>query len=513
MPIDLATLWPFILIFVLVVVLIFVAIIMFRTARFAILPKNVEPISPVEINAEAIAERLGRAIQFQTIASETGNVDRTAFLGLHRLLEGMFPRLHSSLKREYINEYSLLYTWVGKNPELEPLLMASHLDVVPVDPSTLKEWQYPPFSGQVAEGYVWGRGAIDVKCGVIGLMEGIEYLLKAGFQPDRSIFLAFGHDEETGGHNGAARIASTLKERGVTLCCVLDEGGGVVSSTFPGVKAPVASIDVAEKGYLSLVLEAEGELGNSSVPPDHTSIGVLSQAITRLESEKFPTHLEGITTFLRYIGSDLSFGTQLKAANPWLFRNSFIKQLTYMPALDALMRTTQAVTMIAGGAKDNILPKLSKAVVNYRIYPGETLRSVYEHLVDVIGNLPVKIRTFSGDTLEGPYGWEASLVSDPESIYFAALANLIRRVFPEAAVGPGLATGATDARYYTDICPAIYRFTPLQLAKEEMVRAYGVNERLSIENCGMMVNFFIEFIKEMAGSEVEEVEEKEPVPE
>ncbi len=215
MPIDFLTLLPFILIILLAVILILLAVVMFRTARFSILTVDVEPITPVEIDAAAVAERLGRAIQFQTIsAGDSGTIDRTAFLGLHRMLEGMFPRLHSALKREYINEYSLLYTWIGKNPELDPLLLAAHIDVVPADPNGLKEWQYPPFSGQIAEGYVWGRGAMDNKCGVIGIMEAVEYLLKDNYQPDRTIFLAFGHDEEIGGRNGSAQIAEALKDAG-----------------------------------------------------------------------------------------------------------------------------------------------------------------------------------------------------------------------------------------------------------------------------------------------------------
>ena len=424
----------------------------------------------------------------------------------------MFPRLHSSLKREYINEYSLLYTWIGKNPELEPLLLASHLDVVPADPASLKEWQFPPFSGQVVEGFVWGRGTMDVKCGVISIMEGIEYLIKEGFQPERTIFLAFGHDEEIGGHNGAARIASTLKDRGVTLCCVLDEGGGIISGALPGVKAPIASVGVAEKGYLSLVLEAEGESGHSSMPPAHTSIGLLSQAIERLESRQFPPHLEAIKTFMRYIGPNLSFSMQLAMANPWLFKNTVLRRMAAAPTTNSFIRTSQAVTMIAGGVKDNILPRLAKAVVNFRIYPGDTLRSVYEHVVDAIGDLPVKIRTFAGETLEGQFGWEASPVSEPDSVQFVALSNLIRRVFPEVAVSPYLVAGATDARYYADLCPAVFRFTPLQVTIDDMTRPHGINERLAVETCGKMVTFFVEFVKEMAGGEkVEDLEAAEEV--
>jgi carboxypeptidase PM20D1 len=501
MPIDFSLILPIAIGLILVVLLILLAVVMFRTARFAIVPEDVEPVPPLEINAEAVAERLGRAVQFQTISNSEGEaVDRTAFLGLYRMLEGMFPHLHSSLKREYINEYSLLYTWPGKNLELDPVLLASHLDVVPVDPASLNEWAYPPFSGQVAEGFVWGRGTMDVKNGVIGILEAVEYLVKADFQPERTVYLAFGHDEEIGGHNGAAQIAATLKQRGVTLACVLDEGGGVVEGALPGVKAPVAAVGVAEKGYLSLVLEAEGSGGHSSMPPAHTTIGMLSLAVERLEGSPFPVSFDAIYSFMRYIGSDLSFSMQLAMANLWLLRGTVQNRMEANPTTNSFIRTTQAVTMVAGGIKDNILPRVAKAVVNFRLYPGDTLRSVYEHTVDVVAGLPVKITSLTGETLEGPTGWEASPVSDPESPQYAFLAYLVRRVFPAAAVGPYLVAGATDARYYAPLCPSVFRFTPMAVAIDDMERPHGVNERLSVENCGKMVTFYVEFLREMAGT-------------
>ena len=515
MPINMSIILPVALAVILAIVLIVLAVVMFRTARFAIVPEEVEPVAPVEINAEAVAERLGKAVQFQTISSGEGApVDRSAFLGLHRLLEGMFPHLHSTLKREYINEYSLLYTWPGKNLELDPVLLASHLDVVPVDPTSLNEWAYPPFSGQVAEGFVWGRGTMDVKNGVIGIMEAVEYLVKADFEPERTVYLAFGHDEEIGGHNGTAQIAATLQQRGVTLACVLDEGGGVVEGVLPGINAPVAAVGVAEKGYLSLVLEAEGTGGHSSMPPAHSTIGVLSQAVARLEGSPFPASFDSFISFMRYIGSDLSFSMQMALANLWLLKGSVLQRLEASPVTNALIRTTQAVTMVAGGVKDNILPRVAKAVVNYRLYPGDTLRSVYEHTVDVMGDLPVKISAFNGETLEGPNGWEASPVSDPESPQFAFLAYLVRRVFPEAAVGPYLVAGATDARYYTPLCLSVFRFTPMGLDISDMERPHGVNERLSVQNCAKMVTFYVEFLREMAGSEEKgKVESVEKTPE
>jgi carboxypeptidase PM20D1 len=504
MPVDLTTILVAAVILLGVILLLLLAVTMFRTARFPIAQEVVELVPPLTINPEAVAERLGRAVQFQTIStSESGTVDRTAFLGLHRLFEGMYPHLHSTLKREYINEYSLLYTWSGKNPKLEPILLASHLDVVPVDPSTLKDWAYPPFSGQVADGYVWGRGTLDVKNGVIGAMEAVEYLVKENFQPERTVYLAFGHDEEIGGSNGAAQIVATLKERGVTLSCVLDEGGMVIEGAFPGVKVPVAVVGVAEKGYLSLVLEAEGVGGHSSMPPAHSAISLLSLAILRLEAAPFHANLGTISTFMRYIGSDLPFSMQMAFANLWLFRKSVLQRLNAAPTMNAMIRTTQAVTMVSGGIKDNILPQKASAVVNFRLFPGDSLRKVYEHTVDAVGDLPIKIRPYVGETLEGKAGWEASPMSDPELEQFARVSRQLRKVFPNVAVSPYLVVAATDSRYYSVICPAVYRIMPVLVTSSDLERPHGVNERLSIENCGRMVSFYVALLKDMVGEEIE----------
>jgi carboxypeptidase PM20D1 len=192
---------------------------------------------------------------------------------------------------------------------------------------------------------------------------------------------------------------------------------------------------------------------------------------------------------------------QFALANPWLMRGIITKQLQASATTNSFIRTTQAVTMVSGGMKDNVLPRDAKAVINYRLYPGDTLRSVYEHTVDAIGNLPVKIKPIKGETLEGVMGWEASPVSDSETPQFQNLARLIRQVFPGSVAGPYLVAGATDARYYAPICPAVFRFCPIQMVEGDLERMHGVNERLSIENCSRMVTFFIEFIKIMSKAE------------
>jgi carboxypeptidase PM20D1 len=232
------------------------------------LPAN--QVSPArEIIFDAVAlKRLSLAIQHKTISKQNLTAEGGAeFQRLHKFLSDSFPAIHTHLAREVIGGYSLIYTWKGTNESLKPLLLMGHIDVVPVDPESEKTWTHPPFSGEIAAGYIWGRGTMDDKVSVLAILEAVEHLLATGFQPQRTLYLAFGHDEKTGGASGAAKIASLLHSRQVELEYVLDEGGSITDGLVPGVAAPVALIGIAEKGYLSLELSVESAGGHSSTPP------------------------------------------------------------------------------------------------------------------------------------------------------------------------------------------------------------------------------------------------------
>lgn len=498
---DAAALIPMILVPLVVLLLFGVAFVLFRTARFPHMMEPVEPAAPLEIDAELVAEHIGKVVQHQTVsAQDPTQINRQAFFNLQRQLEQMFPRAHATLKRECLNDYTLLYTWEGSNRELEPILLASHQDVVPAEPSgPAGEWIYPPFSGQVAEGFVWGRGTLDTKGTLVAVLEAVEYLIKDFFEPERTVYLAFGHDEEVGGMNGARVVAETLKERGVHLACVIDEGGVVIRGALPNLKVPVAMVGIAEKGYLSLQLFAKGPGGHSAMPPDHTTIGALARAIQRLEANPFPNRLRHLQMTMKRVGTELPFIQQVAFANLWLLGGVARKLATSTPRTWAMIRTTTAVTMIIGGIKENVLPSHAAAVVNFRLLPGETLRSVYERVISLINDPAVEVKPLVGETLEGPGGWEATPVSDPAADEFIFLSHIIQRIFPEAVVAPYLVTGATDSRHYSSICSNVYRFGPMVLDSNDLDRIHGCNERLSVENCGKMVAFYVEFLEKIVG--------------
>ena len=266
----------------------------------------------------------------------TDRVDATAFLGLHDFLELSYPKAHTALEREVIGDYSLLYTWPGADPSLNPILLNAHLDVTPVEPATEDDWTYPPFAGTVADGFVWGRGVMDIKVSLMGIMEAVEYLVGNGFTPERTIYLAFGHDEEVGGLKGAGRITELLEWRGVRLDFSLDEGMVIAHDIVPGVAKPVALIGVTEKGYLTLELTANGDGGHSSRPPKGTTISALARAIFRLEANQMPATMSApVPEMFDHLAPEMPFDWQVALANRWLLEPLILSRLADKPSTNA----------------------------------------------------------------------------------------------------------------------------------------------------------------------------------
>ncbi|HEX2999810.1 MAG TPA: M20/M25/M40 family metallo-hydrolase, partial [Armatimonadota bacterium] len=484
------------------------------------------------------AGHLGRAVQSQTISNESadpidsGSYARVqAFVSLHKALQDMYPRVYRGLNIEMLNNFSLLYTWQGADTSLQPVLLLAHMDVVPAEPGSEGDWTHPSFSGQVADGYVWGRGAIDFKNGVIGILEAVEWLLRNGFQPRRTVMIAFGHDEELGGFNGAKKTAQLLQKRGLTFQSVLDEGGFILEGVVPGVEQPVALVGLSEKGYLSLELRVEVEGGHSAMPAAQTTIGILGRAIAALESRSAPAHLDQALTTFRHLGGELPLGMRLVFANSWLTGGLIQRILSASPRTNALLRMTTAPTIIRAGVKDNILPRQARAIVNCRPMPGETLEDVIRHVQAAINDprvkvspmrlepapqpvrTPEKVGLRMGRPSEPPQsegtdassdpvrinGWDPSPVSRDDSPEYALLERTIRQVFPEALVAPFLMIAATDSRHFTSLSANIFRFVPMRIDSEDLARMHGVDERIALDSCARMVKFYIQWIRNSSG--------------
>lgn len=440
----------------------------------------------------AAADRLSKALQFKTISTHDPAQSPSAeFEKLHKHLDESYPLIRERLKREKVGQ-TLLYTWLGSEPALKPVLLLGHLDVVPVEPGTEGKWTQPPFSGAIADGYVWGRGAIDDKGRALAALEAVEALLKRGHQPKRTILLALGHDEEVGGAHGAQRVAALLAERKVALEAVYDEGGSIMQGVL-GVKKPSARVMVAEKGYLSVELVASAEGGHSSMPPAKTSIGRLSRALARLEKKPFPAHLTALNRRgLQILSREMSFGRRLMFGHPRLF-GWFIKRgLSKMPSGNALIRTTLAPTIVEGGIKDNVLPSRARAVINLRLLPGDTVDFALKRIVKVIDDESIAVSPIPG------LANEASPESPLDSPAFQAIAQATAEALPDVLVVPGLLPGATDSRHFFGLTSSIYRYRPWRaVTPEELKRFHGTDERVSLEDLEEYVRFYTAFIPKL----------------
>ena len=363
---------------------------------------------------------------------------------------------------------------------------------------------------RIVDGYVWGRGALDCKGSLICILEAVNNLVKQGYEPERTIYLAFGHDEENSGVFGAKQIARTLKERGVKLSFLLDEGGSITTGQIEGIKGPVAFVGISEKGHLTLKLKARVKGGHSSMPPATTAIGALSLAIAALESNPFPQKLDVAQFVISHLGNEVPFTQRMALANTWLFGGMARKQMEATPSTNSMTRSTAVPTVIRAGDAENVLPGEAEALLNCRIFPGETIQEVYQRISDLVADDVISVEPVYGDTIMDEHAWNPTAVADIESPQYNRLADLVLGAFPGVKVAPFMMSGATDARYYNDICQNAFRFTPFYLSKEEVATVHGVDERVSFVNAGRAVGFYQLLIQEVSSLTAEqEAEERE----
>ena len=469
-------------------------VLLFNTFRFGQLPdQSVPPVDDIVIDWNSAALRLAEAIRFRTVSyGLLAAADAEAFDGFHKLMSDSYPKVHARLKRERVGAHSLLYYWEGSDPTLEPVLLAAHMDVVPVEPGSETDWTHPPFAGAITDGFIWGRGALDMKYSVMAVLEAVEFLIAEDFVLRRSVYLAFGHDEELGGENGAAQIARLLGNRGVRLDFTLDEGLAITQGLIPGVTRPVALIGLAEKGGVVLEITARGSGGHSSMPRRNATIVKLAQAIVRLESNQMPARLESpATEMFEVLAPEMPLMVRALLANRWLFNPLLRSRLEAGAATNALIRTTTATTVIASGIKHNVLPRKATAIVNFRILPGDSIAETVAHARTVIDDPDVSVS-------EIELGSEPTRVADSGSASFATVSESVRQIFPEALVAPGLALVRTDSRHYEEIADNSYRFLPLRVGPEDLGRLHGVDERIAATNYAEIIRFYVQLLRNSA---------------
>jgi len=459
----------------------FAAALIVALARAPATPRAAPPAPPLggaELAAAAgVEDALAALVRRPTVSSyDPGAEDGAAFEALMADLPRLFPAAHAAMAREELGDRALLYRWEGKDPSLEPVILCAHFDVVPADDE--REWSRPPFSGLIEEGEVWGRGTQDIKCTLASMLHAAERLALSGFSPRRTIYMAFGGDEEAGGTRGAKRIGEALEERGVRASFLLDEGGPIADGMLSFADRPLALIGISEKGYIDVLVEAEGSGGHASMPPAKTAVGRVARTVAAIEAYPPKSRLCFTTrAFLSALASFSPFGLRLLCRNLWLFGPVIRAVFGSGRMTNALVRTTYAPTMLSGSPKENVLADRASANVNVRILPGDSAAGVIRRAEGIARAEGAKAR---------PAHPEAVVEPLPESPVdhegFRAIEAALASSFPEAAALPFLFCAGTDTKHYRRVAGAIYRLTPLRQSTADLDGIHGRNERVAVDN-------------------------------
>lgn len=483
----------------LAVLALFVIVTLIRAAFFK--PKKIEKINirDAKIDENKVADHLSDAIKFKTISKvRDEGVDWDEFYNFHKYLDETYPLVAKNTTKEVIDKASLLYLWKGKNPNLEPMAMLAHQDVVPVSEGTEKDWKYDAFSGHNDGEFIWGRGALDMKNHLICVMEAVESLMAEGFQPERDVYLCFGHNEETVStvYTGAGTIVKTLKERGVRLDSVLDEGSALIDLKLPGIiNTRLAAVGTAEKGYVDMKITLHDKGGHTSAAPKHSGMWKLANAVRDLEKNQFKSHwLPFLDELIHAVGGRATYLGKILICNYPIFKPLLKFILKTIPQGASMVRTITSVSMCEGSPAANVLPQRPSITVNFRPLPGDSLADVEKHVRKNIRYKDIDIEYFNGK--------EATPFSSTSSRAFKAIESVENSIHPEGvAVAPYLVMGGTDAYRYGEICDNILRFAPFNVPLSLFFTTHATNERIPVSSLKEAVVFFREYIIKVSDKE------------
>ena len=470
-----------ILYFLFAALIVLAGVVLFNTFRFS-KPAPVKPSMSITGISDSAAEHLSRAIQIKTISfGDTLAIDTTEFTKFRVFLEATYPLVHQQLSRMIFSEFSYVFTWKGKDTTLAPHVLMAHMDVVPVEAVAESKWTVPSFSGQIIKDTIWGRGAVDDKASVIGILEAVEQLLKENYQQQRTIYLCFGHDEEITGRRGAAKIAEWFKQQNIKPQLVVDEGGMVDTEKFKKSGRPVAVIGVGEKGYCNIDLTVEIPGGHSSMPATETAIDVLNKAIEKIRAHQMPGRITPpVQEMLGRIAAVDGFVTKLGVSNQWLLGSAVIGMLEKDKQTNAMVHTTLVPTIVKAGIKDNVIPTVAKATFNSRILPGETSDDVVAFVIKAVNDERVQIKKQTISL------FEPSATTSTSHPMFLKVEDAVYKTVPNVYVTPYLIVGATDSRYFRPFSDAVLNFAPMKDAKG----FHGIDERIAVNDLKSMIFFY-----------------------
>lgn len=478
--------------FVLLIAIMLIRTFMFKPNKLGEVEK-----SQVKVTSKDVAKHLSGAIQCKTVSR--ANADETDWAEFDKFRDYLiktYPKIHETMDRELIFDYSLMYKWSGKDTSKKPLALLSHMDVVPVMPGTEDDWDQGAFSGHIDEKYVWGRGTQDMKGHLIAVCEAVEQLIGEGYEPPCDIYLCFGHNEEVVGSvgGGAQAIANTLHERGVELGMVIDEGGAVVPGTmFNIAEGDLAVIGIAEKGYADIKVTCKKVGGHSSQPPKDNGLLDLAKVMVKLDKKQMK---QRFTYTVKHLfdstGKYMSFGMRFLLSNLWITKPLVLKALANSPTSNALTRTTITPTMAEGSPAGNVLPQTAWININSRVLHGQKIKDVEDHIKKCAGNIDVELNLERGK--------EPSAVSTIDCEEFEIVKKTIRQIHGELPIAPYLMVGGTDSCFYENICDKIFRCGPFKMTKEALGSIHSTNEKIAIDVLNEGVKFYIQLINNYCGN-------------
>ena len=466
---------------------IFIGVVAARTAYFKPKPQPETVNDPVSFDKDAAVDALAKMIRCKTISYYDHSLENDAeFEKFIALLPQLYPHVFETCEFQQLPDRALLFRWPGKQ-DGNPAVLMAHYDVVPVNE---ENWDKPPFDGIIEDGVLWGRGTLDTKATVNGVLFAADHLMAEGYQPEHDIYFAFSGGEEVNG-NGAPNIVQYFADHGLTPSIVVDEGGAVVEDVFPGVKQPCAVVGIAEKGMLNAQYRTLSAGGHSSAPKPHTPVGILADACRKVEGHPFPMHLtKPAAEMFDTLGRHSTLLYRMIFANLWCF--GWVLDLLGRKSggeMNALLRTTSAFTQMEGSAAPNVIPPEAKMVANMRLNPADSVASALEYLRKTVKDPAVEITAIGS--------FEPSRISRTDCKAWDMLAATVAENWPGVIVTPYLMVACSDARHWGRISDKVYRFCPMEMSAEDRATIHGNNEKIRLDCIAQCVAFYIRLMRKL----------------
>ncbi len=469
---------------ILTLIITLLTVILIRTVMFVPVKTTVQAENIYNIDEQKICDNFCDMIRCKTISSpDDAERDDAEFVKFRALLKERYPNVTAHCERKRFDTTAVLYRWRGKSDQ-KPTVLMSHYDVVPVDRA---QWDKEPFAGDMHSGVIWGRGTLDTKATLCGVMEAAEKLIGDGFVPENDIYLAFSGDEEIAG-SGQPTVVEYFKQQNIKPALVLDEGGAVVQGKFPGVTKKIAFVGITEKGQMNVRLTVKSKGGHASSPPRKTPIATLAKAVTAVDTHPFPFTLsEATAAMFDTLGRHSNFAYRMIFANLWLFSPLLDKLASKSGGqFNALLRTTCAFTVMQGSSANNVIPPVASVGANIRIISGETVDSVMAHLKNTINDDDIELSLINGGN--------PCKTSKASGAGWDRVTESITECWPDAATSPYLMYAASDSRHYAEICDSVYRFSVIEMTAEQLDTIHGHNEHITVSQLTKIVQFYLSLI-------------------